>query len=171
MGLRGMLLGGIAVIVVGVIGTLLVLQENCSTRADIFIDRSPADVWHVISNSTAYSDWNPFITHVDGDFRVGETIRIVLGRGPDSMVFRPTVLVVRPQHDICWRGSAWIRGVFDGTHCIHLTAATGGTHLEQTESFSGLFVGRLTKDIIEETQRNFQAMNVAVKQRVEKKTP
>ncbi|MDR6498161.1 hypothetical protein J2785_001305 [Burkholderia ambifaria] len=166
-----MLLGCIGVIVVGVMGALLVLHEDSSTRADIFIDRPPADVWHVISNSTAYSDWNPFITRVDGDFRPGATIRIVLGRGPDSMVFRPTVLVVRPQHDISWRGSVWIRGVLDGTHCIHLAAASRGTHLEQTESFSGLFVGRLTKDIIEETQRNFQAMNVAVKQRVETKTP
>ncbi len=171
MGLRGMILGGIAVTVVGVIGALLVLHEDSSIRADIFIDRPPADVWHVISNSTAYSDWNPFITRVDGDFRAGETIRIVLGRGPDSMVFRPTVLAARPQHEVCWRGSVWIRGVFDGTHCIHLTAATGGTQLEQTESFSGLFVGRLTKDVIEETQRNFQAMNVAVKRRVETETP
>jgi hypothetical protein len=34
-----------------------------------------------------------------------------------------------------------------------------------------LLVGRLTKDVIEETQRNFQAMNAAVKQRVETKTP
>ncbi|MBB5402585.1 SRPBCC domain-containing protein [Paraburkholderia youngii] len=171
MGLRELLLGGIVVIVVGVIGALLVMHDNSSTRADIFIDRPPADVWDVISNSSAYSDWNPFITRVDGAFNEGETIRIVLGSGPDSMVFRPTVLVVRPEHGICWRGSVWIRGVFDGTHCIYLTAATGGTHLEQTESFSGLFVGRLTKDVIEETQRNFQAMNVAVKQRVETKTP
>jgi hypothetical protein len=171
MGLRGLLLKGIAVIVVGVIGTLFVLHEDSSAHADILIDRPPADVWNVVSNSTAYSDWNPFITRVDGDFREGETIRIVLGIGPDSMVFKPTVLVVRPEQDLCWRGSVWIRGVFDGTHCIHLTAVTGGTHLEQTESFSGLFVGRLTKDVIEETQRNFQAMNTAVKQRVETKTP
>ncbi|MFM0030904.1 SRPBCC domain-containing protein [Paraburkholderia madseniana] len=166
-----MLLKGIAVIVVGVIGTLFVLREDSSVHADILIDRPPADVWNVVSNSTAYPDWNPFITRVDGDFREGETIRIVLGIGPDSMVFKPTVLVVRPEQDLCWRGSVWIRGVFDGTHCIHLTAVTGGTHLEQTESFSGLLVGRLTKEVIEETQRNFQAMNAAVKQRVETKTP
>jgi len=171
MGLRGLLLKGIAVIVVGVIGTLFVLHEDSSVHADILIDRPPADVWNVVSNSTAYPDWNPFLIRVDGDFREGETIRIVLGIGPDSMVFKPTVLVVRPEQDLCWRGSVWIRGVFDGTHCIHLTAVTGGTHLEQTESFSGLLVGRLTKDVIEETQRNFQAMNAAVKQRVETKTP
>jgi hypothetical protein len=166
-----MVLAGLTVTVVGVTGALLVLHEDSGTRSDIFIDRPPADVWYVVSNSTAYSDWNPFITRVDGDFRAGETIRIVLGHGPDSMVLRPTVLVVRPQHDICWRGSLWIRGVFDGTHCIHLAVTTGGTRLEQTESFSGLLVGRLTKDVIVETQRNFQAMNVAVKQRAETKTP
>jgi hypothetical protein len=171
MGLRGLLLKGIAVVVVGVIGTLFVLHEDSSVHAGILINRAPADVWDVVSNGTAYPDWNPFITRVDGEFREGETIRIVLGNEPDSMVFKPTVLVVRPEQDLCWRGSVLIRGVFDGAHCIHLTAVTGGTHLEQTESFSGLLVGRLTKDVIEETQRNFQAMNTAVKQRVETKTP
>ena len=171
MGLLELLLKGIAVIVVGVIGTLFVLHEDSSVHAGIFTDRPLADVWNVVSDSTAYPDWNPFITRVDGDFREGETIRIVLGNGPDSMVFKPTVLVVRPEQDLCWRGSVLIRGVFDGTHCIHLTAVTGGTHLEQTESFSGLLVGRLTKYVIDETQRNFQAMNTAVKQRVETKTP
>jgi hypothetical protein len=140
-------------------------------RTDILVDRPPADVWRVVSNSAAYSAWNPFITRVDGEFKQGKTIRIVLGTGPDSMTFKPTVLVVHPEQELCWRGSVWIRGLFDGTHCIHLTAVTGGTRLEQTESFSGLLVGRLTKDVIEETQRNFQAMNIAVKQRAETKIP
>ena len=171
MGLRGLLLKGIVISVVGVIGTLLVLHEDTSVHADVLIDRPPADVWEVVSNSAAYPDWNPFITRVDGDFREGATIRIVLGTGPDLMVFNPTVLVVRPEQDLCWRGSVWIRGIFDGTHCIHLRSVTEGTRLKQIESFSGLLVGRLTEDVIEETQRNFQAMDDAVKQRAEAKTP
>jgi hypothetical protein len=171
MDLRRWLLKGIFVSVVGVIGALFVLHEDSSVRADVLIDRSPSDVWKVISDSAAYPNWNPFITRVDGDFREGATIRIVLGTGSDSMVFKPTVLLVRPNQDLCWRGSVWIRGVFDGTHCIHLTAVAGGTHLEQTERFSGLLVGRLTKDVIEDTRRNFQAMNAAVKQRAESKAP
>ena len=87
------------------------------------------------------------------------------------MVFKPTVLLVHPEQDLCWLGRVWIRGIFDGMHCIHLTAVPNGTRLEQTESFSGLLVGRLTEDVIEETQRNFKAMNNAVKQRVEAKAP
>ncbi|WP_172176729.1 SRPBCC family protein [Paraburkholderia elongata] len=165
------MLTGIVAGVVGIIGVLFFLHEDSSAHADILINRPPADVWKVVSNGAAYPDWNPFITRVDGDFREGATIRIVLGAGSDSMVFKPTVLLVRPDQDLCWRGSLWIRGVFDGNHCIHLTAVAGGTRLEQTEHFSGLLVGRLTKDVIEDTRRNFQAMNAAVKQRVESETP
>jgi hypothetical protein len=171
MGLRGLLVKGLAVVVVCVFGTLLVLHEDSSVRADILVDRPPADVWSVVSNSAAYPAWNPFITRVDGEFKQGETIRIVLGIGPDSMAFKPTVLVVHPEQELCWRGSVWIRGIFDGMHCIHLTAVADGTRLEQTESFSGLLVGRLTEDVIAETQRNFEAMNNAVKQHVEAKAP
>jgi hypothetical protein len=153
--------------VLGVFGILYVLHEDSTVIAGVLIDRPPADVWKVISNSAAYSDWNPFITRVDGDFREGATIRIVLGAGTDSMVFKPTVLLVRPERDLCWRGSVWVRGVFDGTHCIRLTAVANGTHLEQTETFSGLPAGRLTKDVIQETRREFQSMNTAVKRRAE----
>ena len=78
MDLRRWLLKGIFVSVVGVIGALFVLHEDSSVRADVLIDRSPSDVWKVISDSAAYPNWNPFITRVDGDFREGATIRIVL---------------------------------------------------------------------------------------------
>jgi len=166
MGLRRWLLKGILASVVGVIGVLLVLHEDSSVHADVLIDRPPADVWKFLSNRAAYPDWNPFITRVEGTI-----IRIVLGTGSDAAVFEPTVLLVRPDQDLCWRGSVWVRGLFDGKHCIHLMAVAGGTHLEQTEEFSGLLVGWLTKDVIEDTRRNFQAMNAAVKQRVETKTP
>jgi len=171
MGVRRLLLQGMVVSVAVVIGALFVLHKDSSADAEVLIHRPPSDVWEVVSNSAAYRYWNPFITRVDGDFREGATIRITLGTGPDSMVFKPTVLLVHPEQDLCWRGSVWIRGIFDGMHCIHLTAVADGTRLEQTESFSGLLVGRLTEDVIEETQQNFEAMNNAVKQRVEAKAP
>jgi hypothetical protein len=91
------------------------------------------------------------------------------GRQPPTPLkdLKPTVLLVRPEQDLCWRGSVWVRGVFDGTHCMRLTAVANGTRLEQTETFSGLLAGRLTKDVIQETRREFQLMNTAVKRRAE----
>jgi len=170
MGVRRLLLKGMVVSVVVVFGALFVLHKDSSADTGVLINRPPSDVWKVVSNSAAYRSWNPFITRVEGDFKEGATIRITLGTGPDSMVFKPTVLLVHPERDLCWRGSVWIRGIFDGTHCIHLTAVANGTRLEQTEFFSGLLVGRLTDNVIKETRRNFEAMNDAVKQRVEAET-
>lgn len=167
MGLRRWLLGGTVAGVVGIFGSLYALHEDSTVNADVLIDRPPAAVWKLVSEGAGYSNWNPFITRIDGDFKEGATIRIVLGAGTDSMVFKPTVLLVRPERDLCWRGSVWVRGVFDGTHCIRLTAAANGTHLEQTETFSGLLAGRLTRDVIKETRREFQAMNTAIKRHVE----
>jgi len=104
MGVRRLLLQGMVVSVVVVIGALFVLHKDSSADADVLIDRPPSDVWKVVSNSAAYRNWNPFITRVDGDFREGATIRITLGTGPDSMVFKPTVLLVHPEQDLCWLG-------------------------------------------------------------------
>jgi hypothetical protein len=171
MGLRKVLLKGVFAGVVGVVGILFAIHEDRNVHAEILINRPPADVWKVISDSAAYPAWNPFITHVDGDFKEGAEITIVLGTSPDATVFKPAVLLVRPEQDLCWRGSVWFRGVFDGKHCIHMSAVNGGTRLEQTEHFSGLLVGQLTNDVIEDTRRNFQAMNSAVKQRAESETP
>ena len=42
-----------------------------------------------LKGSAVYPDWNPFITRVDGDFREGATIRIVLGTGSDATVATP----------------------------------------------------------------------------------
>lgn len=167
MVLRKVLARGLVALVLGVAAILLVLHGDLSLDTEVLIDRPPVDVWKVVSDSAAYPAWNPFITRVDGDFKEGATVRIVLGAAPDSVVFRPTILLVRPAHALCWRGSLWIRGIFDGEHCIRLAAIAGGTRLEQTERFSGLLVGKLTQDVVEDTRRQFQAMNSALKKRVE----
>jgi hypothetical protein len=95
MGVRRLLLQGVVVSVAVVIGALFVLHKDSSADADVLINRPPSDVWKVVSNSAAYRNWNPFITRVDGDFREGATIRITLGTGPDSIVFKPFCSFIR----------------------------------------------------------------------------
>lgn len=171
MRLRKWFLAGVGGAVAATLAVLFVLHKDADVEADVLIARPPSDVWKVISDSAAYSSWNPFITSVDGSFKEGSTIRIVLGAGSDATIFNPTVLVVRKDEGICWRGSVGIRGLFDGKHCMHLENANGGTHFVQTEHFSGLLVGKMTENVIAETEHNFQAMNAAVKQRVEARYP
>jgi hypothetical protein len=151
----------------GVLAVVLALHDDMSVSTEVHIDRTPAEVWTVVANGPLYHEWNPFITEVDGAFVAGSKIRIVLGSAPNSMTFNPTVILVRPERDLCWRGSVWIRGIFDGDHCIHIFPERGGSRVEQAEGFSGLLVGRLTRSVVEETRQNMETMNSALKHRVE----
>lgn len=161
------LLIGFALGAAGMSAALAALHEDLEIRADQFIARPPAEVWRVVTDRAAYPAWNPFITEIDGPFREGATLRIVLGRGADTMTFRPIVQRVRDDAEICWRGSVGVDGLFDGTHCLRLTAVAGGTRFEQRERFSGWLAGRLTRTVVEDTRLEFVAMNAALKRRVE----
>ncbi|HIH2750407.1 TPA: SRPBCC family protein [Burkholderia lata] len=167
MPVRRIVSKGIGFIVLGVFGALLACHGTGSAQAKLVIDRPPADVWNVVADGSAYADWNPFITRVDGEFREGAKVRIVIGTPPDAITFTPTVLFVHPGSGLCWRGSVWIRGIFDGEHCIRLSSVDGRTLVEQSERFTGLLAGRLTESIVRDTQAQFQAMNTALKRRVE----
>ncbi|HHX4055005.1 TPA: SRPBCC family protein [Burkholderia contaminans] len=154
-------------IVLGVAGVLAACHGTGRAQAELVVDCPRADVWNVVADGAAYADWNPFITRVDGEFKEGTKVRIVMGTGPDAMTFTPTVLVVQPGSGLCWRGSVWIRGIFDGEHCIHLSSVGSHTLVVQSERFTGVLAGRLTEGIVRDTQAQFQAMNTALKRRVE----
>ena len=83
------------------------------------------------------------------------------------MTFRPTVLVVKIDQEIRWKGYVWMPGIFDGEHSFVLENRGQQTHFVQSEKFTGLFAGRLTQEILRETASRMQAMNLALKARTE----
>ena len=87
------------------------------------------------------------------------------------MTFRPTILAVRPDQELRWQGHVWVPGVFDGEHQFALKAEGGGTRFVQSEKFTGLFSGKLTQGILNETTVHVRAMNLALKVRAEARTP
>jgi hypothetical protein len=105
------------------------------------------------------------VQKLDGDLVAGQRLTVVLGTGGSAMVFRPVVVTAVPAEKLCWLGSVGPHGLFDGQHCFVLTATADGTHLVQTETFSGLLVGPLTKGLIDRTAEKFAAMNAALKRR------
>jgi hypothetical protein len=62
-----------------------------------------------------------------------------------------------------------VPGLFDGEHALRLTQVQGpSTRFEQTETFRGALVPLLGSIIASGARRGFEAMNAALKQRVEK---
>ncbi len=157
---------GLALVVM--IGALFALQHDIGIHRDIVINRPIDAVWRVIADTSDYPAWNPFITRMEGRLQQGASITIALGSpSQGATIFNPTVLQVVPGQLVCWRGSVGLRGLFDGTHCMRLSPVAGGTRFEQSEHFSGILVGRLTEGITDETLKDFERMNLALKRRVE----
>jgi hypothetical protein len=146
----------------------LALHKDTEIQTDIWIDRPPADVWQILTATSEYPSWNPFIRHLRGELHEGSRIEVEIAP-PDShtMILRPIVITVQRDREIRWVGSFWLRGLFDGEHSFRLESDGRRTRLIQAERFSGSLVGRLSDGILRQAQRRFVGMNEALKERAE----
>ena len=84
------------------------------------------------------------------------------------MRLQPKLLVVDPVKELRWIGHALIPGLFDGEHAFIIQALESKmTRFLQTETFRGILVPLLGNTIAAGALRGFEAMNTALKSRVE----
>lgn len=131
------------------------------------IDAPPAAVWAVLTDFDAYPEWNPFSTNAEGTLAVGEvlTLRMVLG-GVKEQTFTPEVIAVRENAELRWLGALRWSWLFSAEHRFAVSAAGEGTRLMHSEVFRGTLVP-LLRSTIDQTERDFRALNAALKERVE----
>ncbi len=142
-------------------------------RAHIDIHATPERVWQILTNFTAYPQWNPFLTRADGNARRGERLTVRLqpvgGRG---MTFRPTVLEATPAVRLRWLGHLLVTGIFDGEHSFTIQPLGGDqVRLIQQEDYRGLLVPLLARSLDRRTLPAFEQMNQALKRRAEQPQP
>ncbi|HEX9619859.1 MAG TPA: SRPBCC domain-containing protein [Polyangiaceae bacterium] len=138
-------------------------------RTEIVIDAPPAEVWRVLTDFRAYHEWNPFITSIAGELRVGARLNVVMSppEGAERR-FRPEIVGYEEQRELRWRGHLWLDALFRGEHFFLLSRADGdGTRLVHGEDFSGLLVKLMGRSLTQ-AARGFVYMNRALKRRVEK---
>jgi hypothetical protein len=136
----------------------------------IDIDAPPDRVWAQLSDFSAHAAWNPFITKLDGTARVGERLAITLQRpGGKAMSFKPVVLVADRGSELRWLGRFVFPGLVDGEHFFRIEPIDGGRRSRFThgERFTGLLVPVLRRSVEGPTRQGFEAMNRALKARVE----
>lgn len=129
------------------------------------IDAPAEVVWNVITDLDHYRDWNPFITELAGDLRVGGRLQATFtlaNRKPRT--FTPTVTVLEPGRRLTWVGRLAVPRLFDAEHTIAIEPRSGRTELLHTEHFRGLLplmLGRL----LAATHDAFVTMDEALAQR------
>jgi hypothetical protein len=132
--------------------------------AEIDIEAPPDAVWAQLADLPGWADWNPFIPSASGDLRPGERLSLRLQPpGGRALPIRPTVTEVVDGSAFEWLGHLGVPGLFDGRHRFALTPTAQGTHLVQSESFSGVLVRPLRGFLDGSTLAGFRAMNDALR--------
>jgi hypothetical protein len=135
-------------------------------RAEIDIEAPPDEVWAHLVDFGSYGDWNPFITTASGSAEPGRRLTLRMQPpGGRAMTFRPTVTRAEPGAVLEWLGRLGVPGLFDGRHRFELTATPAGTHLVQSEAFTGLLVRPLRRSLDTGTRAGFEALNEALRRR------
>lgn len=133
------------------------------------IAANPAEVWFQLTNFEAYPEWNPFITRVTGELRVGArlTVTMAIDRMPPT-VFRPRVLALEPERELRWRGRVGLPNVLDGEHTFLIeTLGIDRVRFRQCETFGGLLAPGALMLTEAELRRSFREMNDRLRQRAE----
>lgn len=130
------------------------------------IEASPERVWAVLTDFAGYPAWNPLITDASGTLAVGETLTLRMMPGGKPQTFTPEVLAVRENAELRWLGALRWSWLFSGEHRFALSGVGDGTRLVQSEVFRGVLVP-LLRTMIDQAERDFRALNAALKERVE----
>jgi hypothetical protein len=82
------------------------------------------------------------------------------------------VLAAEPARELRWLGHFLVPGLFDGEHRLAIEPlGEGRVRFVQEERFTGVLVGLFAGSLDRNTKRGFEAMNEALKARVEAAAP
>lgn len=131
----------------------------------IEIESSPNDVWAILVDFPAHTEWNPFIRSIEGTAKKGERLKVLIKPVDGKpMSFRPTVLVSTPDKELRWLGHFLFPGLFDGEHYFKIEPISSNrVNFIQGERFSGLLVAFFKSNLDNKTERGFILMNQALK--------
>ena len=120
-----------------------------------------------------YPEWNPFVRSIEGLPSPGSPLKVSIAPpGGKPLTFRLIVLHSSAPQEFRWKGKLLLPGLFDGEHYFRLVPADdGSTQFMHGERFTGLLVPLLRSQLDRGTRAGFEAMNAALKQRVEHQPP
>lgn len=135
----------------------------------IIVHSTTEEVWQVLMNFEDYPKWNPFIKSIEGATGSGYYLTVkIQPEGMKTLEFKPEILCKKRNMEFRWKGKLFISGLFDGEHYFlikHLE--DGNVEFVHGEHFSGILSRAILKMIGSKTKSGFEAMNLALKQRVE----
>jgi hypothetical protein len=142
-------------------------MASTQLRTEVEIEAPASRVYRVLCDFRRYPEWNPFITSLVGDLRVGAllTVALSLPEGNDYRL-RPTLTELCEASELRWRGPL-LPALLYSEHFFQLSAqGEHRTRLVQGQTLSGVLL-RFSGQRLTLTMRGMVYMNQALKKRAE----
>lgn len=132
-----------------------------------FIEAPPEKVWAILTDGTAYVDWNPEIVAVDGPMTLGApiTAHVRLGDGAVRRV-RQRVQAFESPRRMVWVGGIPF-GLFMGRRVFTVTPVGAGTEFRMHLQMAGLLSPLILKSV-GDRQPEIDRFARGLKERVER---
>jgi hypothetical protein len=134
----------------------------------IDIDACAADIWQVLVDFDAYPDWNPMLGKVKTRLEEGAQVRLeVLRDQGKPLTLTANITSLIDSEEVFWRGGNAL--VISGEHYFRIEELDKQhSRLHHGENFKGLLIP-LLRPTLRKAFALYEAMNVALKQRVEQR--
>lgn len=135
----------------------------------IIVDCTEEKIWDILTNFEEYELWNPFMTKVEGDAKLGAKIKVqIRTRKGKQRIYHPIITRFEINKELRWKGKSFLPGIFDGER-IFLIDKTADNKVAffHKELFSGLGVKLVGNKLDENLGEGFEKMNLALKKRAE----
>ena len=134
---------------------------------------APAElVWQVLTDFSAYPDWNPFTVKAESSLVIGEPVVLYIPQGRSGKLSTQTFVleICQAPNIIAWRlpkmGHKLLFNAYR-EQTINSTSATSCTYCT-SDTFAGLIAGKIHKSQGAWVQKSFIKMADALKLRCEK---
>ncbi|MDQ1307024.1 MAG: hypothetical protein QG671_2856 [Actinomycetota bacterium] len=129
-------------------------------RTSVDIAATRETIWSILTDASAYADWNPTLSQVRGNFELGESVVFVPADG-GGRGFKVKVVELEPESRLVCRGGMPFR-LFTGSRTFQLGEAGDLVRFEMFEEFSGP-LARLVSATMPDQQPAFDAFATALR--------
>ena len=138
-------------------------------ETQIMVNSTPEKIWNILINFDQYELWNPFMTKVVGDAKLGSKIMVKIQtvRGKERTYY-PIITKFEIDKELRWKGKSFLPGIFDGERIFIIEKSTNNqVSFLHKEIFTGLGVKFVGDKLGEDLKESFDKMNIALKSRAE----
>ncbi|MFT5607153.1 MAG: hypothetical protein ACI9LY_001971 [Arenicella sp.] len=148
------------------------MAKHTISIAAVNINAPSELVWQVLTDFSAYPDWNPFPVKAESTLVLGEPIVLTIPQGRSGKLMKQTFVleVCQAPNKIAWRLPKIGHKLLFNAYREQTIVATSETSCaySTSDTFAGLVAGKIYKAQGKWVEKNFVKMAEALKLRCEK---